>query len=161
VGPGEVGEVVITTLDKQASPLLRWRTHDLVRRAERPYACPCGRKAFPLIGRLIGRSDDMLKVRGVIVFPTQVEDVIAGVPGLAKEAWQIYIDGDGASLDQMEVAVERLPSATLSTDALAAEVAARLRTRLGLTVSVSCHADGTLPRYEAKAVRVIKRAAKR
>ena len=161
VGAGEVGELVITTLDKQASPLVRWRTHDLVRRADKPYACACGRKAFPLIGRLIGRSDDMLKVRGVIVFPTQVEDVIAGVAGLAKEAWQIYIDGDGLSLDQMEVAVERLPSASPSTDALAAEVSSRLRARLGLTVNVTCHADGTLPRYEAKAVRVIKRGAKR
>ncbi len=161
VSPGEVGEVVITTLDKQASPLLRWRTHDLVRRADRPYACACGRHAFPLIGRIIGRSDDMLKVRGVIVFPTQVEDVIAGIEGLAKEAWQIVIDGDGASLDQMEVAVERLPQAAMGTDALAAEVAARLRARLGLTVNVTCHADGTLPRYEAKAVRVIKRAPAR
>ena len=161
VSPGEVGEVVITTLDKQASPLVRWRTHDLVRRAERPYACACGRHAFPLIGRIIGRSDDMLKVRGVIVFPTQVEDVIAGIAGLAKEAWQIYIDGDGTALDQMEVAVERLPTAAMGSDALAAEVAAQLRARLGLTVTVTCHTDGTLPRYEAKAVRVIKRAAKR
>ena len=159
VGPGEVGEVVITTLDKQASPLVRWRTHDLVRRADKPYACACGRHAFALIGRIIGRSDDMLKVRGVIVFPTQVEDVIAGIEGLAKEAWQIYIDGDGASLDQIEVAVERLPTAAMGTDALAAEVAARLRARLGLTVNVTCHADGSLPRYEAKAVRVIKRKA--
>ncbi len=161
VGPGEVGEIVITTLDKQASPVLRWRTHDLVRRADRPHDCPCGRKAFGLIGRIIGRSDDMLKVRGVIVFPTQVEDVIAGIAGLAKEAWQIYIDGDGTSLDQMEVAVERLPTATIGTEALATEVAARLRARLGLTVTVTCHADGALPRYEAKAVRVIKRAAPR
>ncbi|MEZ5726663.1 MAG: hypothetical protein R3E48_00835 [Burkholderiaceae bacterium] len=84
--------------------------------------------------------------------------MIAGIEGLAKEAWQIYIDGDGQSLDQMEVAVERVPSATMSAEALAAEVAARLRARLGLTVSVACHADGTLPRYEAKAVRVIRRA---
>jgi len=159
VGPGEVGEVLITTLDKQASPVVRWRTRDLVRRADRPYACACGRKAFALIGRIIGRSDDMLKVRGVIVFPTQVEDVIAGMECLAKEAWQIYIDGDGASLDRIEVAVERLPSATMGTDALAAEVAARLRARLGLTVNVTCHVEGKLPRYEAKAARVIRRAA--
>lgn len=161
VGPGEEGELVITTLDKQASPVLRWRTHDLVRRADKPYACACGRHAFPLIGRLIGRSDDMLKVRGVMVFPTQVEDLIAGVPGLAKEAWQIYIDGDGNALDQMEVAVERLPSSSLSTDALATEVAVRLHARLGLTVHVTCHAEGTLPRYEAKAVRVLRRPAPR
>lgn len=160
VGPGEVGEVVFTTLDKQASPLLRWRTHDLVRRAAHPYDCPCGRKAYPLIGRLIGRSDDMLKVRGVMVFPTQVEDVIAGVEGLAKEAWQIYIDGDGHSLDQMEVAVERLPAAPASAEDLVAEVQARIKARLGLGCSVTCHAEGTLPRYEAKATRVIRRTPK-
>lgn len=157
VGPGEVGEVVFTTLDKQASPLLRWRTHDLVRLAEHPYDCPCGRKAYPLIGRLIGRSDDMLKVRGAMVFPTQVEDVIAGVAGLAKEAWQIYIDGDGHSLEQMEVAVERLPSAAASVDDLVAEVQSRIRARLGIGCTVTCHPDGTLPRYEAKATRVIRR----
>lgn len=157
VAPGEVGEVVITTLDKQASPVVRWRTHDLVRLAERPYGCACGRRAFPLIGRLIGRSDDMLKVRGVIVFPTQVEDVIAAIDGLAKEAWQIYIDGDALALEQIDVAVERLRSAATGTEALAAEAAQRLASRLGLTVNVTCHPDGTLPRYEAKATRVIRR----
>lgn len=160
VGPGEVGEVVFTTLDKQASPMLRWRTHDLVRRAAQPYDCPCGRRAYPLIGRLIGRSDDMLKVRGVMVFPTQVEDVIAGVQGLAKEAWQIYIEGDGRSLDQMEVAIERLPAAAADAGSLVIEVQARLKARLGLSCHVSCHTEGTLPRYEAKATRVIKRAPK-
>lgn len=160
VGPGEVGEVVFTTLDKQASPLLRWRTHDLVRRAERPYDCPCGRKAYGLIGRLIGRSDDMLKVRGVMVFPTQVEDIIAGVQGLAREAWQIYIDGDGHSLDRMEVAVERLPAAAASAEDLCAEVQAQIDSRLGLSCHVTCHDEGTLPRYEAKATRVIRRGPK-
>lgn len=157
VAPGEVGEVVFTTLDKQASPLLRWRTHDLVRRAERPYDCPCGRKAYGLIGRLIGRSDDMLKVRGVMVFPTQVEDIIAGVQGVAKEAWQIYIDGDGQSLDRMEVAVERLGAAAASAEDLCAEIQSRIDARLGLNCTVTCHAEGTLPRYEAKATRVIRR----
>lgn len=155
--PGEVGEIVFTTLDKQASPMLRWRTRDLVRLAERPYDCACGRRAYPLIGRLIGRSDDMLKVRGVIVFPTQVEDVIAGVDGVVKEAWQIVIDDDGRPLERIEVAVERLPAAAASAPALAARVAERLHARLGLQVDVHCHPEGTLPRYEAKATRVIRR----
>ncbi len=159
VAPGEVGEVVFTTLDKQASPLLRWRTRDLVRRAAHPFSCACGRKAFPLIGRIIGRSDDMLKVRGVMVFPTQVEDIIAGVQGVAKEAWQIYIDGDGSSLDQLEVAVERLAAAAASADDLCAEIQSRLKARLGLTCKVTCHPDGCLPRYEAKATRVLRRSA--
>ena len=92
VGPGEVGEIVVTTLDKEASPVVRWRTRDLVRLSDRPYDCPCGRHGFPRIGRIIGRSDDMLKVRGVMVFPSQVENIVASVEGTVKEAWQIYVD---------------------------------------------------------------------
>ena len=155
VEPGQVGEIVITTLDKQASPVVRWRTRDLVRVADHPYSCACGRRAFPLIGRIIGRSDDMLKIRGVIVYPSQIEDVIAGMDGLAKEAWQIYLGGDERSLRHMEVAVERLPHANASADNLTRELASRLRSRLGLGCEVSCRPEGTLPRYEAKATRVL------
>ena len=99
----------------------------------------------------------MLKVRGVMVFPTQVEDIIAGVRGVAKGAWQIYIDGDGQSLDRMEVAVERLPAAAASAEDLCAEIQGLIDARLGLGCTVTCHAEGTLPRYEAKATRVIRR----
>ena len=108
VGPGEVGEIVVTTLDKEASPVVRWRTRDLVRLSARPFDCPCGRVGMPRIGRIIGRSDDMLKVRGVMVFPSQVEDVLAGIPGLAREAWQIVLDSMPGGLDSMTVQVERL-----------------------------------------------------
>jgi phenylacetate-CoA ligase len=157
VAPGEVGEIVITTLDKQASPVVRWRTRDLVRLADRPYECACGRRGFPLIGRIIGRSDDMLKVRGVQFFPSQVEDVIAGVDGLAREAWQIYVDRRNAGFDEVSVAVERVAQAEADAAALERVVVERLRARLGLTVPVQCHPEGALPRYEAKAVRVIVR----
>lgn len=158
VSPGEVGEIVITTLDKQASPVVRWRTRDLVQLAERPYACACGRHGLPLIGRIVGRSDDMLKVRGVQFFPSQVEDVITGVDGLAREAWQIYVDKREGGFDEVSVAVERVAHAAAEAVALEATVAERLRARLGLTVRVECHAEGALPRYEAKATRVIVRA---
>ena len=159
VAPGEVGEIVFTTLDKEASPVLRWRTRDLVRRSAQPYRCACGRQAYARIGRIIGRSDDMLKVRGVLVYPSQIEDVIAGVEGLAKDAWQIYIDSERSVLDHMEVAVERVPGAACAGDELAREVRARLKARLGLTCEVRCHDEGALPRYEAKATRVLRRSA--
>jgi len=157
VGPGEVGELVLTTLDKEASPVVRWRTRDLVRLSENPYGCSCGRHGFPLVGRIIGRSDDMMKVRGVMVFPSQIEDVIAGQPGTVKEAWQVYIDSQEGSMDQIEVAFERTHHAALHAARLEEELKQQLRARLGLTCAVKCYEEGQLPRYEAKATRVIKR----
>ncbi len=155
VAPGEVGEIVITTLDKEASPVVRWRTHDLVRLSDQPYGCPCGRAGLPLIGGIIGRSDDMLKVRGVIVFPSQIEDVIAATPGTVKEAWQIYVDSIGGAPKTVSVAIENEPGHNVDPDDLADQVTSSLAARLGLKVPVECHPMGTLPRYEAKAKRVL------
>jgi phenylacetate-CoA ligase len=157
VGPGEVGELVITTLDKEASPVVRWRTRDLVRLADKPYDCPCGRRGLPLIGRIIGRSDDMLKIRGVMVYPSQIEDVIASHPQTVKEAWQIYVARGDRELDRATVAVERRAHASSDGDEIAADLRAQLRARLGLNVDVEVHDEGRLPRYEAKAVRVVIR----
>ncbi|MEE8394474.1 MAG: AMP-binding protein [bacterium] len=155
VAPGEVGELVVTTLEKQASPVVRWRTGDLVRLKERPFDCPCGRRGLPLIGRIIGRSDDMLKIRGVIVYPSQVEDVVAGTPGAANDAWQIYLHQQGPALEEATVAIELSLSAPMDAATLEKTVAASLRDRLGLRVAVECHEPGTLPRYEGKAQRVL------
>ncbi len=155
VGPGEVGEVVVTTLDKEASPVVRWRTRDLVRISDKPYDCECGRHGLPTIGRIIGRSDDMLKVRGVIVFPSQVEDVIAGTPGTVKEAWQIYVDTVDGTPKNMSVAIECEDGYGGNPSDLADAVARSLSSRLGLKVPIECHRQGTLPRYEAKAQRVL------
>ena len=157
VAPGEVGEIVVTTLDKEASPVVRWRTRDLVRLSDRPYDCPCGRLGLPRIGRIIGRSDDMLKVRGVMVFPSQVEDVIASVGGTVKEAWQIYVDRSDIVLDQIVVAVERRRGCAQSLEELQKEIGGLMRARLGIGCRVECHEEGTLPRYESKAVRVLIR----
>ncbi|MDP6565021.1 MAG: AMP-binding protein [Alphaproteobacteria bacterium] len=155
VGPGEVGEVVVTTLDKEASPVVRWRTRDLVRMGDKPYDCECGRRGLPTIGRIIGRSDDMLKVRGVLVFPSQVEDVIAGTPGTVKEAWQIYVDTTDGPPRTMTVAIECETGFQGGPSDLADTVARSLSSRLGLKVPVECHPQGSLPRYEAKAQRVL------
>lgn len=159
VAPGEVGEIVLTTLDKEASPVVRWRTRDLTRLSKNPYGCACGRHGFPLIGRIIGRSDDMLKIRGVMVFPSQIEDVLTGIEGTVKEAWQVYVEkrDSESSLDEIEVAIERLTDSPKSGEELVAELKACLKSRLGVSCKVVCHPEGTLPRYEAKAVRVINR----
>ncbi|CFU80863.1 acyl-CoA ligase [Bordetella pertussis] len=109
VSEGEVGEIVITTLTKEASPVIRWRTHDLVRLSSHPYDCPSGRRGMRKIGRIIGRSDDMIKFKGVIVFPSQIEDVITGVAGVVKEAWQIYIDKECMTIGTMTWRSRRPP----------------------------------------------------
>ena len=158
VEPGQTGEIVITTLDKEASPVVRWRTRDLVKLAERPHDCPCGRRGLPLIGRIIGRTDDMLKVRGSMLFPSQIEDIIASFDATVNEAWQIYIDReDKHDLEELVVAVERKKQATLSHDDLRDALTRAITDRVGIRVSVECHAEGVLPRYEAKATRVLIR----
>lgn len=157
VSEGEVGEIVVTTLTKQASPVVRWRTRDLVRLSPRPYDCPSGRRGMRKIGRIIGRSDDMIKFKGVIVFPSQIEDVIAGVNGVFKEAWQIYIDKERMTIGTLTVAVEAITAEGRNPNEIINEIRREVRARLGMNISVECHPEGTLPRYEAKAVRVLHR----
>jgi phenylacetate-CoA ligase len=157
VAPGGVGEIVITTLDKEASPVVRWRTRDLVQLADNPYACGCGRRGLPLVGRIIGRSDDMLKIRGVLVYPSQIEDVIASSGDTVKEAWQVYIDRGDRVLDRATIAVEKRAASTLTNAEVANALRTQMHARLGIGFEVEVHDEGALPRYEAKAVRVIVR----
>lgn len=157
VSEGEVGEIVITTLTKEASPVVRWRTRDLVRLSPRPYDCPSGRRGMRKIGRIIGRSDDMIKFKGVMVFPSQIEDIIAGVQGVVKEAWQIYIDKERMTIGTLTVAIEASAQAGIPFEQLTGQVAREINGRLGMKVNVECHPEGTLPRYESKAVRVLHR----
>lgn len=157
VPPGEVGEIVVSTLDKEGSPVVRWNTHDLVRLSNKPYDCACGRRGLPRVSYIIGRSDDMLKIRGVIVFPSQVEEVIAATAGIAKDAWQIYVDRSDRVLEQATVAIERTRDCSASAADLERNVAEALRGRLGVSLKVACSEPGTLPRYEGKAQRVLVR----
>lgn len=160
VGPGEVGEVVITSLDREGSPVVRWRTRDLVKLSEKPYDCPCGRHGLPKIGRIIGRSDDMLKIRGVMVFPSQVEDIIADTEGTVKEAWHIYIDSDPMMMEEITVAVEKTKTSGRTPQDIEHDLGHAIHSRLGVRVKVECLAEGSLPRYEAKAVCVHRREKK-
>jgi phenylacetate-CoA ligase len=102
----------------------------------------------------------MLKVRGVIVFPTQIEDIIAEMEGTVKEAWHIYIDGEHQILEEITVAVERRSSSSQTKQDIQQRIAHAIHSRLGIRVTVECRDEGSLPRYEGKAVRVHRRSAK-
>jgi phenylacetate-CoA ligase len=149
---GEEGEVVLTTLRKEAMPLVRYRTRDLSRIV--PGDCPCGSR-HPRLARLTGRSDDMFKVRGVQVYPAQIDTVLARVPDCGSE-YQARISRDGGRevlLVRVEAADDRWP------DTLEHEIAERLRAALGLRAEVEVVAPATLPRSERKTRRVFDERA--
>ncbi len=144
---GEIGEIVITTLRKEGAPLIRYRTHDLSRIV--PGACPCG-SPFPRIDRIIGRSDDMIKVKGVNIYPGQVEDVLKGVDGVSSE-YQVMIDHLNGR-DIMTLFFEMEPQAEQVV--VEAAVGAVFKTRVGLTIVPKAVAIGELPRSEKKSTRI-------
>jgi phenylacetate-CoA ligase len=149
---GEAGELVITTLTKEALPMVRYRTRDITRMTDEP--CPCGRTHARLL-RVTGRNDDMMIIRGVNVYPSQVEAVLVGLPGLAPH-YQIVLSRDGA-MDAMTVEVERLPDAPGDAGAcakLAGDVHHHIKTMIGVTCAVTVKAPGEVPRSQGKAVRV-------
>src|SRR5262245_44369375 len=149
---GETGELVITTLTKQALPMIRYRTRDITRLDDAP--CACGR-CHVRIMRVTGRDDDMLIIRGVNVFPSQVEAVLVGFPGLAPH-YQIVLTRE-AALDAMTVEVELAADAGLSTaerGRKAAEVTGHIKSTIGVTCNVVVKSPGEVPRSQGKAVRV-------
>ena len=148
VPDGEWGEIVITTLVKEGAPLIRFRTHDLSRII--PGECPCGSK-FPRIDAITGRSDDMMKIKGVNVFPKQIEEILGTFPELSSE-YQIRISHlDGK--DSMRIYVEA--SGSNDFKLLQQKVAAAVKSKIGFTPIVYVVELGFLPRSEKKSKRVI------
>ncbi len=152
LGPGEDGELVFTTLTKEALPLIRYRTRDLGRLITEP--CACGRSTARIAG-LRGRLDDMLIVRGVNLHPSHVEHLLLGVEGVAPH-YRLLLDRPGP-LD--EVTLECEPAGELDRQELAARIAGRLREHTGLRIDVRVLDPGSVPRSEGKAVRVVDRRA--
>jgi phenylacetate-CoA ligase len=149
---GESGELVITTLTKEALPMVRYRTRDITRLNDEP--CICGRTHVRIM-RVTGRDDDMLIIRGVNVFPSQLEAVLVGLPGLAPH-YQIVLTREGA-LDAMTVEVEVTPGAPLAEDdrgAKARQASAQIKSLIGVTCDVVVKSPGEVPRSQGKAVRV-------
>jgi len=149
---GETGELVITTLTKEALPMVRYRTRDVTRLSDTP--CACGRTHVRIM-RVAGRNDDMLIIRGVNVYPSQVEAALVGFPGLAPH-YRIVLTREG-SLDVMTVEVERTPDAPGDAAACARtakDVQGRLKSMIGVTCAVDVRTPGEVPRSQGKAVRV-------
>lgn len=144
---GEFGELVVTTLRKEGAPLVRYRTHDLTRII--PEKCPCGR-SYPMIDRIIGRTDDMIKVKGVNIYPGQVESVLKDIPGVSSE-YQIIIDHQNGK-DTLTLRVERAPGCERPD--LGSMVMDCFKKRIGIRIDVEPVAFGQLPRSEKKSKRV-------
>ncbi|HVA89149.1 MAG TPA: phenylacetate--CoA ligase, partial [Chloroflexota bacterium] len=156
---GQVGELVLTTLTKEAMPIIRYRTGDLSALLADP--CPCGR-THRRMARVSGRTDDMLIIRGVNVFPSEIERVLLGIPEAAPH-YTIVVERQEA-LDHLEVRIELAVNPTRPTVGAAAEdvasvVARGLASALGLSATVTVHPTGSLPRSEGKAQRVLDRRA--
>jgi phenylacetate-CoA ligase len=147
---GEAGELVITTLTKQALPMLRYRTRDITRVTHAP--CDCGRSHLRIL-RITGRNDDMLIIRGVNVYPSQIEAVLIGRPAIAPH-YQLVVQRHG-SLDQVSVECEALPGVPADTfEAVARDVAHHIKSLIGISTDVLVKAPGAIPRSQGKAVRV-------
>jgi phenylacetate-CoA ligase len=147
---GQPGELVISTLSKEALPMVRYRTRDITRLDDAP--CACGRTHVRIM-RVTGRDDDMLIIRGVNVYPSQVEAILVGFPGLAPH-YQIVLSRDGA-LDVMTVEVESAPGTQFENRAeRAREVENHIKSMIGVTCDVVVKAPGEVARSQGKAVRV-------
>jgi phenylacetate-CoA ligase len=155
--PGQNGELVVTTLTREATPLIRWRTRDISALSENCLGCPCGRGAHPKIQRITGRTDDVLKVRSTLVFPSQIEEILNTTPGVG-DGWQIVIDRPKESLDKLTVHAEVQSSIWQDVGQMKAikeKIIQGVYGRLGMNIEVILHESGSLPRYEGKAKRVL------
>lgn len=144
---GEIGELAITTLKKEGAPLIRYRTHDLTRFL--PGECPCGDK-HPRIDTILGRTDDMVKVKGVNIFPSQIDEMLSGIAGASSE-YQFMIDHLNGK-DICTLFVEAMPEANRYE--LEREIQETFKYKIGILVNVKPVEIGDLPRSEKKSTRV-------
>lgn len=150
VPEGDAGELVITTLSKQALPMLRYRTRDITRVTTAP--CDCGRTHLRIL-RITGRSDDMLIIRGVNVYPSQIESVLVGRPMMAPH-YQLLVERRG-TLDHVTIEVEVQGGVDADAfPAIAKDVARHVKSMVGISTDVVVKLPGEIPRSQGKAVRV-------
>ena len=141
VAPSQPGELVLTTLGRLGSPLLRYRTGDVVKTDFRP--CGCGRNEMALAGGILGRTDDMIVVRGVNIYPSAVEEIINAAAGVAE--YQVRVNTSQA-LAELSVQIEPAPDCA-DADVLIAKLEKEFQARFALRVPVTKVAAGTLPRF--------------
>jgi phenylacetate-CoA ligase len=151
VPAGETGELVLTTLDRIGSPLLRYRTGDLVKPRRRS-VCACGRHELALDGGILGRSDDMVVVRGVNVYPSVVEEIVRAYPEVAE--YRVQLDCRNA-MTELTLEVEAGANNSGLTS-LPRRLEQSFHTTLNLRVPVVLVPAGSLPRFEMKAQRWVR-----
>jgi len=151
VPPGKEGELVVTTLCKEASPLIRYRTHDVTRMFDGP--CECG-VPFPRHDRILGRTDDMFIYRAVNIYPSQIDHILSRIDGIGSE-FQIHLSHLEDGRDMMLLRVERKSGASPEEDSkLAEQVATEIRRKILVRSKVQIIDYGSLPRTERKSKRV-------
>lgn len=154
MGEGETGELLITTLTKEGIPLLRYRTRDITRIVYEP--CKCGR-TFARMDKIKGRSDDMLKIRGVNVFPSQIESVLIGMENVSPH-YQLIVRREGYA-DTLEIQVELSDTSLLESFGKIQELQNRIKhnvhTVLGIQCKVSIVEPNTIERFVGKAKRIV------
>ena len=151
VPPGDTGEMVVTTLRKEAAPLIRYRTRDLTKLI--PKRCSCG-SVLPMHDRLLGRSDDMFIIRAVNVYPGQIDHILSNTPDVGTE-YQIYLDRKEDGKDYMTIKAERIEGGDRSGDtALALLIEEEIKKQILVSGRVEIVDYGTLPRSERKSKRV-------
>ncbi len=150
VPEGEIGEMVVTTLRKEASPLIRYRTRDLTRAISGP--CPCG-SVFPRHDRILGRDDDMFIYRAVNIYPGQIDEILSEVPGVSSE-YNIVLERKFGR-DYMTVYVERDPTGDpLKDEQIEADIEHRIKSQIMVSAEVKVVDYASLPRSEKKSKRV-------
>ena len=153
---GEEGELVFTTITKRGMPMLRYRTHDLCTLTDEP--CECGRTLVRM-GRITGRTDDMIIIRGVNVFPSQIESVLVGIHGVAPH-YMLYADRVN-SADTLEIQVEMTESMFSDTvseiESLRRLIVEKVKSTVGIATKVTLVAPKSIPRFEGKAKHVVDR----
>lgn len=151
VSDGQQGELVVTTLRKEGSPLIRYRTYDVTRIMDG--ACPCG-SPFPMHDRILGRTDDMFIYRAVNIYPSQIDHVLSRLEGIGSE-FQIYLKQRESGRDMMLIKAEReAGSKNADDDQLAEQVATEIRRKILVRCQVDIVDYGSLPRTERKSKRV-------
>jgi phenylacetate-CoA ligase len=147
--PGKRGKMIISALDRQAQPCIRFDSKDVIEWAEAP--CPCGRTFRLIKGGVQGRADDITKVKGVLLSPGAIEEVVRGIEGLGDE-FEVIVDKVG-DIDRITLKVELVPEYSDRRREIEPRLKDQLRLKTNLGYVLEFHKHGTLPRYEVKAKR--------
>jgi phenylacetate-CoA ligase len=147
--PGRRGKMIITALDRQAQPCIRFDSKDIIEWAPEP--CPCGRTFRTIKGGVIGRADDITKVKGVLLSPSAIEEVVRGLDGLGNE-FEVIVDKVG-DIDRITLKVEITKGREGERKQIEARLKDQLRLKTNLGYAIEFHDFGTLPRYDVKARR--------